>query len=400
MATARRERSPTVKGNSTTPLEPTRVLHVVGAMDRAGTETMIMNLYRSFDRERYQFDFLVHEERACDYDGEIEQLGGRLYRLPRFNGINAWSYGRAARALLAEHPEWAIVHGHIGSSAALYLREARRLGRKTVAHSHAQHFPLSAGEVAFRVASYPTRFIADEFLACSQTAGLDRFGKGVVAGPHFHGLKNGIAVERYTCDETAHEEAKRRLGLGAGPIIGHVGRLTAVKNHDFLLEVFGLLLQRAPGARLVLVGRGEREDELRSLVAERGLADAVIFYGVTDDVASVLKGMDGFVFPSHREGLPVALVEAQASGVPCLMSTGVSPEALMGSSAMRLPLDAGATRWAEALVGLLAAESRRGEGAVQVREAGFDIEESSRWLMGFYDDLLGRVAPCHSGASC
>lgn len=386
-------------GNSPTSPEPIRVLHVVGAMDRAGTETMIMNLYRSFDRERYQFDFLVHEERACDYDGEIERLGGRLYRLPRFNGMNARSYQRAVRALLAEHSEWAIVHGHIGSSAALYLREARRLGRKTVAHSHAQHFPLSAGEVAFRVVSYPTRFIADEFLACSQTAGLDRFGKSVVTGSHFRVLKNGIAVERYACDETAHREAKHRLGLGAGPIIGHVGRLTEVKNHDFLLEVFGLLLQREPGARLVLVGRGEREDELRSLVAGRGLADAVVFYGVTDDVASVLKGLDGFVFPSHREGLPVALVEAQASGVPCLMSTGVSPEALISPSAVRLPLGEGAARWAETLCGLLAAGNRRGEGAVRVRETGFDIEESSRWLMGFYDDLLGRPAPHYSDAS-
>ena len=105
-----------------------RVLQVIGVMDRGGAETMIMNLYRAMDRSDLQFDFLVHEQREGDYDAEIRRLGGRLYRLPRFTGINERTYRKQCRLLFAQHPEWAVVHGHIGSSAYLLERgEARRL---------------------------------------------------------------------------------------------------------------------------------------------------------------------------------------------------------------------------------------------------------------------------------
>lgn len=141
-----------------------RVLHVIGAMDRGGAETMIMNLYRAVDRTQVQFDFLVHETRECDYDQEIEQLGGRIFRLPRFTGANLVRYKSLCRAFFSEHPEIAIVHGHIGSSAAIYLSEAKRADKVAIAHSHAQNFlPRPAGW-AFRAVSYPTRYIADYFI--------------------------------------------------------------------------------------------------------------------------------------------------------------------------------------------------------------------------------------------
>ena len=138
-----------------------RVLHVIGAMDRGGAETMIMNLYRAMDRTEVQFDFLVHEERECDYDAEILSLGGRIFRAPRFNGVNYYAYRRVFRELFETHPEWLIVHGHIGSSAALYLTEAKRAGRVAIAHSHAQNYMKGLTGLAFKVLSYPTRNIAD-----------------------------------------------------------------------------------------------------------------------------------------------------------------------------------------------------------------------------------------------
>ena len=116
-----------------------RILQVIGVMDRGGAETMIMNLYRAMDRSDLQFDFLVHEQREGDYDAEIRRLGGRLYRLPRFTGINERTYRKQCRLLFAQHPEWAVVHGHIGSSAPIYLSEAKRVGCFAIAHSHAQN---------------------------------------------------------------------------------------------------------------------------------------------------------------------------------------------------------------------------------------------------------------------
>lgn len=363
-----------------------RVLHVVGAMDRAGAETMIMNLYRSADRDRVQFDFLVHENRPCDYDEEIRDLGGSIWRVPRFNGANAASYTRACRKVIAASGD-PIVHGHIGSSAAVYLREAKKLGRVAVAHSHAQHYPLSLSECAFRLASYPTRFVADEFLACSRQAGLDRFGSRIVCGDHFHVVPNGIDIDRYRCDGQAHEQAKRALGLGPGPIVGHIGRLESIKNHDFLFDVVGAMIDAAPGAQLVLYGKGSRAEELRRQACEKGLQDRIHFQGLTEDVPAALRAFDVMVFPSLKEGLAMALIEAQASGMPVVFSEGVPRETGLSGRAIRLPLEAGAEVWAQAVINVLCKGEDRAQGADIAANAGFDVSRTAAWLTGFYESL-------------
>ena len=133
-----------------------RVLQVIGVMDRGGAETMVMNLYRAIDREKIQFDFLVHEQREGDYDAEIVRLGGRIFRVPRYTGLNAISYRRHVRALFAAHPEWCVVHGHIGSCAPLYLSEAKRVGAFAIAHSHAQNYGSRLSGLAFNVGASST----------------------------------------------------------------------------------------------------------------------------------------------------------------------------------------------------------------------------------------------------
>lgn len=365
-----------------------RVLHVIGAMDRAGAETMIMNLYRSIDRERVQFDFLVHEERACDYDEEILSLGGSIFRVPRFTGLNIVDYRRRVRWALEQLPEDAIVHGHIGSSAAIYLSEAKRLGRVAIAHSHRQHYPLSAQELAFRAVSFPARYVADEFLACSVQAGVDRFGKAVTEGDHFHVLNNGIPVCSYENSDELHRAARRKLDIVDAPLIGHVGRFDKVKNHDFLIEVFERVRDSRPDARLLLVGQGEREEQVRALVEEKGLDESVIFYGLASDVPAVMRAMDAFVMPSFTEGLGMALVEAQAAGVPCVFSDGVPELTLLTPLSVRLPLSAGTQIWADKVLERLDAPRRWEADADLVRSAGFDIAETAQWLADYYEGLL------------
>ncbi|TNU89972.1 glycosyltransferase family 1 protein [Eggerthella lenta] len=367
-----------------------RILHVIGAMDRGGAETMIMNLYRSIDRSRVQFDFLVHEQRVCDYDEEIQDLGGAVYRaLPRFTLLNYPTYRRRCHAFFSGHPEHAIVHGHIASSAAVYLREAKRQGRVTIAHSHAQNYPVSVPELGFRALAYPVRFIADQFLACSIEAGRDRFGKAVVEGDRFHVVKNAIDVDRYANDPVSHERAKRALGYEGAPLIGHVGRFDPIKNHPYLIEVFSEVKRRIPDAKLLLVGRGPSEEEVRQAVREARLEDDVVFFGVTDQVADVLKALDVFVFPSFSEGLSMAAVEAQAAGVPCVLSTGVPELAVIAPQhVVRLPLDAGSGVWADAVEQAICDGAGRSEGAVAARSNGYDISGTSGWLGAYYGELL------------
>lgn len=367
-----------------------RVLHVIGAMDRGGAETMIMNIYRAVDRTQVQFDFLVHETRECDYDQEIERLGGRIFRLPRFTGANLARYKSLCRAFFSDHQEIAIVHGHIGSSAAVYLSEAKRAGKVAIAHSHAQNYLPGPAGWAFRAFSYPTRYIADYFIGCSLEAGADRFGRRIVEGDRFMILNNGIDLSRYRCDERAHQEAKRLLGVEGCPVFGHVGRLAEEKNHRFLFEAFSRVLQQLPDAVLLLAGRGPLEQELKEYAGSLGIAHAVCFLGVCDDVPSLLRAMDVFVFPSVKEGLAIAAVEAQASGLPCLVSTGVPDIAVVSQRCRRISLSDGAERWATEAV-LLYSESQasdRSDETEAARMHGFGINESAETLLSLYQRLL------------
>ena len=358
-----------------------RILQVIGVMDRGGAETMIMNLYRAMDRSKIQFDFLVHEQREGDYDAEIRELGGRFFRVPRFTGINEHAYRRRCRELFAAHSEWLVVHGHIGACAPIYLSEAKRAGRYTIAHSHAQNFEPGLRGVAFNLVAHPVRHIADYFIGCSREAGLDRFGKRIVEGDSFSILANGIDAQRYVCDSASHELAKADMGLTGRPVMCHVGRLIPVKNHEFLLDVFEIVHGRYPHAVLVL------EYSLRQSVASRGLGDAVQFLGVVDNIPAVLRAADIFVFPSIKEGLGLAVVEAQASGLPTLMSTGVPTSALMGGNAQRIALDVGAEQWAHVCLQRLDDALKRGrhDGVELVRSHGFDIAQTSMWLADFYE---------------
>ena len=363
-----------------------RVLQVIGVMDRGGAETMVMNLYRAMDRDKVQFDFLVHEQREGDYDAEIRRMGGRFFRVPRFTGANIRAYRKQVRALFAEHPEWRVVHGHIGSCAPVYLSEAKRTGAFAIAHSHAQNYEGGLAGLAFNLVAHPVRHVADYFMACSREAGLDRFGSTVVSGERFAVVPNGIDMTRYACDEAAHEAAKAEMGLSGHPVVCHTGRLIPVKNHAFLLDVFARLKREFPDAVLLCAGRGELEGELRERARGMGLADSVRFLGVVDDVPRILRAADLFVFPSVKEGLALSVVEAQASGLPTIVSTGVPELAVVSDRARRLPLSDGAEAWAEACAG----ELRRAQGALridardQARAHGFDIADTSARLAAFY----------------
>lgn len=209
-----------------------------------------------------------------------------------------------------------IVHGHIGSCAAIYLSEAKRFGSVCVAHSHAQKNSLSTAELAFRMLSYPTRNVADYFMACSKQAGIDRFGKAVVASDKFRVLNNGIDVARYACTNAEHAAAKRAAGYDDSIVIGHVGRLTEIKNHKFLIDTFCEFKVAHPSALLFLVGRGPLEEQLKKYVAERGVSDSVVFSGVRPNVEDYLKLFDAFVFPPYARDLECRLLKLRRQVFP------------------------------------------------------------------------------------
>lgn len=368
-----------------------RVLQVIGAMDRGGAETMIMNLYRAMDRSAIQFDFLVQATDECDFDREIYELGGNIYRVPRYIGANYFPYKRACRAFFSEHGgDYPVVHGHIGSSAAVYLSEAKRVGCKTIAHSHAQKFLRFPLGPVFDVLSYPTRYVADYFLGCSREAGVDRFGEAVVESEQFSVLNNGIDLSAYRPHAEKITQLKQELGLDQHFVVGHVGRFAPEKNHEFLLHTFAEVCRMRPNAVLLLVGRGPLESTLRAEVEKLGLSDRVRFLGVRDDVPDILSVFDVMAFPSVKEGLGLVAIEAQAAGLPVVMSTGLPSTACILPNAKMLDLAAGEHKWAEALLRAASHQVPFEQAAKEIRTAGFDIHQSAQELTQLYETLAAQ----------
>ena len=251
--------------------KPIRILHVLTAMNRAGTETMLMNLYRAIDRNKIQFDFAVTTTEHCDYDDEITALGGKIIRYPRYTGKNHFSYKKWWNRFFGEHPEYRIIHGHIGSTASIYLGIANKYGRYTIAHSHSTGGKATVHDFMYQIYSHSTRYIADYFIGCSTEALISRYGSSVAAD-HTKSivLNNGIDVDKYRYSEQIRDEVLSELGLGKNTfIVGTVGRFTEAKNTLFVVDILARLKEKEPDFLFLWAGTGELKEQVEKYIAEK-----------------------------------------------------------------------------------------------------------------------------------
>ena len=366
-----------------------RVLHVIGRMDRGGgAEALLMAYYRAIDREKIQFDFVIHAG-TCTYGDEIRALGGKIYRAADNKILNIINYIKWWREFFVEHPEYRIIHGHILTSAAIYLREAKKQGCYTIAHSHNTK---AVGErisywLPRKITIYPVRYIADSFLACSKQAGIDRFGKNVIHSGRFQIIMNAICCEKYMFSESAREKIRNELKIDTALLIGHVGRFTPQKNHLRLLEIFAKIHEMNKETRLLLLGGGELEQRIHKRCTELRIDDAVIFAGVQSDIEDYYSSMDIFLFPSLHEGLGNAVVEAQTSGLPCVVSDAVPEIANIGAGLFNVcSLKETNQVWADMVLRQYAQPCR--EKAIEyTRRAGYDVNTQARKLEIYYSRI-------------
>lgn len=354
-----------------------RVLQVVTDMGRGGLETMIMNYYRRMDRTRIQFDFLVHRIARADYDDEIESLGGRIYRLPRLNPVSP-AYHKALKRFFAEHPEYTIVHSHLDCMSALPLGAAKQAGVPVrIAHAHSSSQDKDWKYLLKLYYKTRIRSCATGLFACSEAAGEWMFGT-----TDFTVLPNAIDAGAYTFDPEKRAALRQQLGVEDCLVIGHVGRFSPVKNQSFLLDVLAEAKNSQEKVKLLLVGGGGLLEDVRSRAEQLGVSDSVLFLGIRGDICDLLQAMDVFVMPSLYEGLPVTIVEAQAAGLPCLISDRVPIECKKTDLVSQLSLAEPPGKWAEAA--LAAAETPRRNTLAQIQNAGFDSACEARKLMEYY----------------
>lgn len=355
-----------------------RVLQVVTHMNRGGLETMIMNYYRNIDRKKVQFDFLVHRPYEADYDQEIKSLGGRIYHISH---LVPWSvsYKKELKKFFYEHSEYKIVHVHQDCLSSVALQCAKECGIPVrIAHSHSSSQDKN---IKYLIKLFYRQFIpkyATNLFACGTEAGDWMF-----LGNRFQVVRNAIDAEKYVYNEQQADEIRKEWGLTNKIVIGHVGRFNAVKNQKFLVDVLDECLKKDENVRLMMIGDGVERPMIEEKVRKMNLDKYAIFTGVRTDVAQLMQAMDVFAFPSLYEGLPVTLVEAQAAGIPCLISDQISKECILTKDLVSImSLEDTPEKWADMI--LKCAEKKKMNQLSEIRESGYDIVMNAKKLQQFY----------------
>lgn len=318
-----------------------RMLCIVGGMNAGGAETFLMKVYRALDKSQYQMDFAVAIEDKGFYDDEILAMGGKIYHIiPKTKGF--LKNFMDIRRIVKENNYKSVLRTSQHSLSALELLAARLGGaKKTIFRS--SNSDTTTGnrldQLLHRICMFMPRYFANIRIAPSTEAAEFMFGKNCIKKGVAQIVHNGIDFDYYKYDENARNVIRREFGIENCFVIGHVGRFNKQKNHNFLIDVFFELQKKRDDARLLLVGKGELEAEIRKKCESLDIIDKVIFTGVRSDLPSLYSAMDVFLFPSLYEGMPNALIEAQACGLPCIVSDTVTKEAIVGLNSKIQTLD-------------------------------------------------------------
>lgn len=385
-----------------------KVLQVLGSTGLGGAESRIMDLYKKIDREKVTFDFLVHMDAKLYkkairegkdatfyrtpeyYDAQIKELGGQIYALPRFRVYNILSYKKAVRRFFLEHQDIDVVHGHMTSTAAIYLPIAKKCGVKATV-AHARSAGVDAG-IKGKITGYLRKDLwkkADYLFACSKLAADAVF--------NFHEARfvpNAIDTEKFVFDDDIRRTIREEIGISENTLLcGHVGRFHYAKNHEYLLHIFAKLVEKNPDSKLLLLGEGPGMEAQKLLATQLKIQDKVLFLGNKSNPQAYYHAMDIFVFPSRYEGLPGTVIEAQASGLPCLISDAIAKETAATDLVHWESIEKDPSVWAEEIMTLIkAGNNNRSEGVRKIKEAGFDSLMQAENMQKFYFEAVnGKV---------
>lgn len=362
-------------------------------MDRGGAESMIMNYYRKINRDLVQFDFLVHRPQRGIFDDEIEQLGGRIFRIDPINPFYPNKYYKNLRRFFSENKDYKIIHSHLNTFSFFPTKIAEEFNIPCrITHAHiALENPsftdflsgIKGGKEFFK------KLVKLNLRKKISNHCTHRFSCGIKAGNWLYGpdssfevMNNAIDAKKFTYSDAIATKYKTDLGLKDNLIIGHIGRFSAQKNHIFLFDIISELVKLEPSVKLLLVGDGPLRKDLETYADKIGVRHHILFLGVRTDIENLCMAMDYFVFPSLYEGLPVTLIEAQSSGLKILASNQITDEVKLTENLSFESLKSSASVWANRILGQI--KYIREDKSAQIIEGKYDISENTVKLQNFY----------------
>lgn len=368
--------------------QPIRVAHIIGKMVGGGVESFIMNYYRNIDRSKIQFDFIIDSDSTVVPRDEIEKLGGRIIEIPPYQKI--FSYIKELKKVFKNN-NYKIVHSHLNSLSVfpLYCAFSSRVPVR-IAHSHSTTNRKEwKKNIIKNILKHFSKVFATDYFACSEHAARWLFGNKTFEKGEVTIIHNAIDVEKFKYNEGIRKKIRKELKIDNKLVLGHVGRFVQQKNHDFLIKVFAKVYKENKNTILLLIGEGPLEEQIRKKVKKYCLEDVVYFLGVRNDVNELMQAMDVFVFPSLYEGLGMALIEAQCSNLPCVISNKVPEEAVINDNVFSVNLN-DIKKWKEYILNLK--NDREKETFVKMNK--YDIAFSKKELEQKYKNFAFKGDNC------
>lgn len=370
-----------------------KILHVTGAMNVGGTETMLINLYRKVNKE-VEFHFISYSKEKAFYDNEIESLGGKIIRLDLPQEVGFISSVKNIKKVIKENGPYDAVHTHMLFNCGIAMIAAYLSGIKVrVSHAHTTSDDSTSfvRKIYISLMRVFIKMFSTDFLACSNSAGKYLFGNNITFNKRYNVLPNYIDYEKFinSSDKTYIRE---ELGIKKDDmVVCHVGRFITAKNHEFLIDIINEMIKQNNKVKLILVGVGELKESIENKVKCLGIEENVYFMGIRNDIDAILSSVNLFILPSIYEGLGLVLLEAQASKVNCLVSEAIQPEVDLGIGLIKkLNLSKGAREWANEANNIIKQNKKINIDIISaVKEKKYDLSSILEKLLLVYKFKLG-----------
>lgn len=370
--------------------EPIRILQILGIVAGGGVESVVMNYYEHIDRTKVQFDFVVHNDNTIDITNKVKSMGGKVYKITPYYK-NPIAFIRDIYQIIKNN-NYQIVHSNMNTLSAFSLFAAYMADVPVrILHNHSKSVP---GEWKRNLMKYILRpfakLFANQYWACGKLAGIWMFGRNLVNTGKVKIINNAINLAKFEFNENERLLLRQQINIDYNDfVIGHVGRFVYVKNHNFLIDVFDKFHKIHNNSKLFLIGDGPLKKDIEQKVISLGISDSVIFGGMRNNVSDLYSVMDLLLLPSFSEGFPVVGLEAQANGLPVIVSDAVTKELFITNLISSEMLSSPVEKW---LMELETVYYKKDKSRDNTREAmnsaGFDVQKESIKLVNMYKNLL------------
>ena len=371
--------------------EPIRILHYIKHLDSGGGETLVYNIYKNIDRTKIQFDFLVNQREKEKLNNKIEALGGKIIPLIEYEPLSTIvKIFRCVKSLyrFLKDNEYKIIHIHCSNGQGLlYSWIAKKAGVPIrIVHIHNTEV-----EGKFKLAKLlfhkmcRTLFMnaPTDYFACSEMAARWLFSNEIIKNKKYNILKNGIEIEKYIFDQSKRNIYRSKLGWENKKILINIGRMEVQKNQKFLVNIFDKIIASDRDYRLLIIGKGSLEKQILDEIEKLHLGKYIKVIGYTDEIEKYLWAGDIFILPSLSEGLGIVAIEAQAAGLPTIVSDTVPKEAFVTNLICSVSLQDDEDVWVNSLLNISINGTRKTEVEC-LKNKGFDIVDSSSILQKYY----------------